>query len=84
MSARLLLIRERFRLTVVVSLLRVRNQPAVVWSWRQNVRDAVIVIVVIALVTQAVFVGVLLRAVDHQWAVVLGILVTIAIATGRQ
>lgn len=79
-----LLIRESFRLTVVVSLVRVWNQPAVVWSWRQNVGDAVVVIVVIALVPQAVFVGVLLRAVDHQRAVVLGVLVTVAIATGRQ
>lgn len=77
-------VKVRFRLTVVVGLVWVRYQPAVVWSRRQNVGDTVTVIVVVALVAQAVFVGVQLGAVDHQWAIVLGILVTIAIATGRQ
>ena len=77
-------IKVRFGLTVVVSLVGVGNQPAVVWSRRHHVRDAVAVVVVVTLVAQPVFVGVHLGAVDHQRAIVLGILVTIAIATGRQ
>lgn len=74
----------RLRLTVVVRLLRVRHQPAVVRSWRLDIGDAVAVVVVVALVPQAVLVRVQLGAVDHQGTVVLGVLVTVAIAAGRQ
>lgn len=74
----------RPRLTVVVDLVGVRHQPAVVGSRWQNVRDAVVVVVIVALVTQPVFVCVKLRAIDHQRAIIFGILVTVAIATGRK
>lgn len=70
------------RLTVVVNLVRIRHQPAVVWSRWHNVRDPIVVVVVITFVTQPVFVSVQLGAVDHERAVVLGILVTVAITTG--
>lgn len=72
------------RLTVVVSLVWVCYQPAVVRSWWHGVRDPIVVIVVITFVTQSIFVGVHLGAVDDEWAVVLGILVTVTIATETQ
>lgn len=71
-------------LTVVVNLVGVRHQPAVVWSRRQGVRDPVVVVIVVALVTEPVFVGVQLGAVDHERAIILGILVTVAITTGEE
>lgn len=71
------------RLTVVVDLVGVWNQPAVIWPRRQNVRDPIVVVVVVTLVTQPVLVGVQLGAVDHEWAIILGILVTVAIAAGE-
>ena len=71
-------------LTVVVNLVGVGHQPAVVWSWRQSVRDPVVVVIVVALVTEPVFVGVQLGAVDHEWAIILGILVTVAITTEEE
>lgn len=71
------------RLTVVVNLVWVWHQSAVVWSRWQNVRDPVVVIVIVALVTESVFVCVQLGAIDHEWAIVLGILVTVAITTGE-
>lgn len=73
----------RLVLTVVVNLVGVRYQPAVVWSWWQNVRDPVVVVVIVTLVAQSVFVAVQLGAIDHKWAIILGILVTVAITTGE-
>lgn len=70
------------RLTVVVNLVWVWHQSAVVWSWWQNVRDPVVVIVIVTLITESVFVCVQLGAIDHEWAIILGILVTVAITTG--
>lgn len=69
-------------LTVVVGLVRVRHQPAVVWPRRHGVRDAVVVVVIVALVSLPVFVRVQLRAVDHEWAIILGVLMAVAVAAG--
>lgn len=68
-------------LTVVVNLVRIWYQPAVVWSRGQNVRDPIVVVVIVTLVTQTVFVCVQLGAIDHLWAIILGILVTVAVTT---
>lgn len=70
-------------LTVVVGLVGVWHQPAVVWPRGHNIGDPVVVVVIIALVAQPVFVCVQLGAVDHEWAIILGILVTVAITTGE-
>lgn len=70
------------RLTVVVSLVRVWYQPTVVWSRWYAVRDPIVVIIIITLVTQPVFVSIQLGAIDNVRAIVLRILVTIAITTG--
>lgn len=72
------------RLTVVVNLVGVRYQPAVVRSRWKNVRDPIIVVVVVTLVADPVFVCVQLRAIDHEWAIILGILVTVAITTREE
>lgn len=76
-------VQVRLELTVVVGLVRVWHQSAVVWSWRYNVRDSVVIIVIVTLITQAVFVGIKLGAVDHLGAIILGVLVTVAITTGE-
>lgn len=73
----------RLVLTVVVNLVRVWYQPAVVWSRWQCVGDPIVVVVIVTLVTQPVFVCVQLGAIDHEWAIILGILVTVAITTGE-
>lgn len=70
-------------LTVVINLVRVRYQATIVWSGRDSVRDPIVVVVIIALVALPVFVSVQLGAIDHERAIVLGILVTVAITTTR-
>lgn len=65
--------------TIQVLLQRVGDQPAVVRARWQQVWDAVVVVVIVALVSLSVFVSVQLGAVDDSWAVVPGILVTVAI-----
>lgn len=70
-------------LTVGVLLQRVGDQTAVIRTWWQQVRDAVIIIVFITLVSFTVLVGVQLGAVDNSWAVVSRVLVTIAV-TGQE
>lgn len=71
----------RIALTVVINLVRVWYQPAVVWSWWFSVRDPIVVVVIVALVTHPVFVRVQLGAIYHERAIILGILVTVAITT---
>lgn len=71
----------RLVLTVVIDLVWVWYQTAIVRSRRQSVRDPIVVVVIVALITQPVFVCVQLRAIDHEWAVILCILVTVAITT---
>lgn len=70
-------------LTVRVLLQRVGDQTAVIRTWWQQVRDAVIIIVFITLVSFTVLVGVQLGAVDNSRAVVSRVLVTIAV-TGQE
>lgn len=66
--------------TVRVLLQRVGDQTAVIGTRGQQVRDAVVVIVIVALVSLAVLVGIQLRAVDNSRTVVPRVLVSIAIA----
>lgn len=75
--------KERLLLTVLIQLVGVGHQSAVVGSRWQEVRDVVVVIVIITLIPQAVFVCVQLGAVDHVGTVVLGVLVTVAITTDQ-
>lgn len=66
--------------TVRVLLQRVGDQTAVIGTGGQQVRDAVVVIVIVALVSLAVFVSVQLGAVDNGRTVVPRVLVSVAIA----
>lgn len=68
-----------FLRTIQVLLQRVGHQTAVVGTRRQQVRDPIIIIVVITLVPLSVFVCVQLRTVDDGRAVVPGVLVSVAI-----
>jgi len=65
--------------TVRILLQRVGDQTAVVRTRWQQVWNTIIIIIIIALVSLSIFVGVQLRAVDDSWAVVPRVLVTIAI-----
>lgn len=56
--------------TIGVLLQRVWDQTAVIRTRRQQVRDAVVVIIIIALITFAVLISVQLRTIDHSWTVV--------------
>lgn len=67
-------------LTVSVFLPGVRDQAAVVWSGGPAVRDAVVVVVLVALVPDPVLVRVQLGAVGHRGAVVPGVLVAVPIS----
>lgn len=66
-------------LTVVVCLVRVGHQAAIIRAWGKEVRDAIIIIIIITLVTQSIFISVQLGAVYHQWTVVLWILMSVTI-----
>ena len=72
------------RLTVVVYLVGVGHQSAVIRPRRQEVRHAVVVVVIVTLVPEAVLVRVQLGAVDHQGAVVLAVLVPVTVAAGEE
>lgn len=65
--------------TIQVLLQGVGDQTAVVGTRRQQVWDAVVIIIVVALVSLSVLVGVQLGAVDDGWAVVPGVLVAVTI-----
>lgn len=69
--------------TVSVLLQRVGDQTAVIGARGQQVRDAVVVIVIVTLVSLAVLVSVQLGAVDNGWTVVPRVLVSIAV-TGQE
>lgn len=66
--------------TIRVFLQRVRDQPAVIRTRRQQVRDAVVIVIIVTLISHSVLVGVQLGAVDDGWTVVPGVLVAVAIA----
>lgn len=70
---------ERQVTTVCVLLVRIWHKPAVV----RDIRNAVVVVIIIALVPKAVLICVYLGAVYDVRAVVLGILVAISI-TGTE
>lgn len=69
--------------TVSVLLQRVGDQTAVIRTRRQQVRNAVIVIVIVTLISLAVLVSIQLGAVDNSRTVVPRVLVSIAI-TGQE
>lgn len=66
-------------LTVAVLLPGVGDQPTVVRPWGHGVRDAVIVIIIIALITNAILVRVQLGTVDDRGAVIRAVLVPVAV-----
>ena len=70
--------------TVAVLLGRVGDQPAVVWSRRHQVWDAVVVIIVVTLVTNPILISVQLGAVNDRGAVVCTVLVPVSITVGER
>lgn len=70
-------------LTVAVFLGRVGDQPAVVRARGYQVWDAVIVVVVVTLVANAILVRVQLGTVDDGGAVVCAVLVPVSVAVGE-
>ena len=68
--------------TVAILLGWVGDQPAVVWSRGHHVWDAIVVIIVITLVTDAILISVQLGAVNDGGAVVCAVLVSISITVG--
>lgn len=66
-------------LTIGVLLQRVGDQTAVIRARRQQIRDAIVVVVIIALVAFSIFISVQLGTIYHSWAVVPRVLVTITI-----
>lgn len=66
--------------TVGVLLQRVRDQAAVIRAGRQQVRDTVVIVIVVTLVPLSVLVGVQLGAVDDCRTVVPRVLVAVTIA----
>lgn len=75
---------ETQALTVVVGLVWIRYQPAVVRPWWHDVRDAIVVVVIVALVSLPVFVRVQLGAIDYERAIILGVLMTVAVTAGEE
>lgn len=71
------------RLTVAILLGRIGNQTAVVWPRGHQVRDTIIVIVIVTLVTNSILISVQLGTVDNGGAVVCTVLVPISV-TGEE
>lgn len=69
--------------TIRVLLQRVGDQTAVIRTRWQQVRDAIVVIIIITLIPLSVLVCVQLGAVDDSWTVVPRVLVAVTV-TGRE
>lgn len=71
-------------LTIVIFLPWVGDQPAVVRARGQEVRNAIIIIILITLITQPVLICVQLGAVNNGGAIVCAVLVPITIAASTE
>lgn len=75
---------SKLSLTIEVLLQWVRDQAAVVWTRWKEIRNPIVVVIIITFISDAVFVCVQLGAVDNCRTVVSGILMPISITEDRK